>query len=256
MINLRKQWVFGVKTPLWFYFEVSPRAVSLLLLLRGWRAAGASSLLLLFRRRRQGGVCFERGPERADSTGKMATAGSAERPGRPASAVAGRSRSGSGPGARCGSGSESSPPEDEVTKCAACVETQPGGGGGSPCGHPACPLCLARRHPGNKERVRRRSDPESSSGSRAGRRDCDSQRGRCVYCTNYSSHSANLIAYQHRRWLFVKLMRRWKNIETSRVFTASRMNFFFFFFYHKFSLNRRRPEELTPIQLTLENIWA
>ncbi|XP_071352923.1 E3 ubiquitin-protein ligase RNF169 [Trachinotus anak] len=105
----------------------------------------------------------------------MATAGSAERPGRPASAVAGRSRSGSGPGAGCGSGtwSGSSPPEDEVIECAACVEAQPGGS--PPCGHPACPLCLARRHSGSEERLRRRSDPESSS-SRAGRRDCDSRR--------------------------------------------------------------------------------
>ncbi|XP_022594179.1 E3 ubiquitin-protein ligase RNF169 [Seriola dumerili] len=105
----------------------------------------------------------------------MATAGSAERLGRLASAVAGRSRSGSGLGARCGSGSGSgsSPPEDEVTKCAACVEAQTGGS--PPCGHPACPLCLAWKHSGSEERVRRRSDPESSS-SRAGRRDCDSRR--------------------------------------------------------------------------------
>ncbi|XP_018560406.1 E3 ubiquitin-protein ligase RNF169 [Lates calcarifer] len=103
----------------------------------------------------------------------MATAGSAERPGRPASAAAGRSRSVSGPGVGCGSGSGSSPPEDEVAKCAACAEAHPGGS--PPCGHPACPLCLARRHSGSEERLRRRSDPERSS-SRTGRRDCDSRR--------------------------------------------------------------------------------
>ncbi|GLD65757.1 E3 ubiquitin-protein ligase RNF169 [Lates japonicus] len=113
----------------------------------------------------------------------MATAGSAERPGIPARAAAGRSRSVSRPGAGCGSGSGSSPPEDEVTKCAACAEAHPGGS--PPCGHPACPLCLARRHSGSDERLRRRSDPERSS-SRTGRRDCDSRRGRCVYRANYS----------------------------------------------------------------------
>ncbi|XP_034459511.1 E3 ubiquitin-protein ligase RNF169 isoform X1 [Hippoglossus hippoglossus] len=94
----------------------------------------------------------------------MAAARSAERPGTAASAAAGRSRSGaaSGPG--------SSPPEDEGTKCAACAEGP--SGGSPPCGHPACPLCRARRHPATEERLRRRSDPEKSS-SRTGR------RGRC-----------------------------------------------------------------------------
>ncbi|XP_039986090.1 E3 ubiquitin-protein ligase RNF169 isoform X2 [Xiphias gladius] len=101
----------------------------------------------------------------------MATAGSAERPGKLASAAAGRSQSGSGPGAGCRFGS--GPPEDEVTKCAACVEAQPGVS--PPCGHPACPLCLARRQSGGEERLRRRSDPERSS-SRPGRRDSDSRR--------------------------------------------------------------------------------
>lgn len=209
-----------------------------------------SALLLFRRRRRQGGVCFESGPERADSTGKMATAGSAERPGRPASAVAGRSRSGSGPGARCGSGSGSSPPEDEVTKCAACVEAQPGGS--SPCGHPACPLCLARRHPGNKERVRRRSDPESSSSSRAGRRDCDSQRGRCVYCTNYSSHTAtsapSLVVCSTN-----ETREKHRNIQSPGQRPGQ--------LCPKFSLNRRRPGELISvcqvklslIEFTLQN---
>lgn len=128
-----------------------------------------SSALALFRRR-QGGVCFESGPEREDSPGKMATAGSAERPGRPASATAaGTSRAGLA--ARCRSGS--SPPEYESKKCMACAET-----GGSPAGrHLACPLCLARRHSGSEERLRGRSDHESSS-SRPGGRDCDSRRGR------------------------------------------------------------------------------
>uniref|UniRef100_UPI0037E95259 E3 ubiquitin-protein ligase RNF169 isoform X2 n=1 Tax=Semicossyphus pulcher TaxID=241346 RepID=UPI0037E95259 len=99
----------------------------------------------------------------------MATAGSAERPGRPARASAGRYRS--GPGAGCGSGSSSA--ENEAKKCSACAEGQPGGS--PPCGHPACPLCLARRHSGSRERLRRRSDPERSS-SRTGKRDCDSRR--------------------------------------------------------------------------------
>ncbi|XP_035477814.1 E3 ubiquitin-protein ligase RNF169 isoform X3 [Scophthalmus maximus] len=83
----------------------------------------------------------------------MATAGSAERAGRPAS------RSGSG------SGSGSSLPEDEVTQCA---EAPPGG-------RPACPRCRARTLTGSEERLRRRSDPERSS-SRPGRRDGDSRR--------------------------------------------------------------------------------
>ncbi|XP_028276054.1 E3 ubiquitin-protein ligase RNF169 isoform X2 [Parambassis ranga] len=98
----------------------------------------------------------------------MATAGSAaERGGRPAStAAASRSRR------RTGIRSGSSPRDDEA-KCAACGEARPGG---SPaCGHPACPLCLARRHSGSEERLRRRSDTERS-GSRPGRRDGDSRR--------------------------------------------------------------------------------
>lgn len=129
----------------------------------------------------QGGVCFQSGPEREDSPGKMATAGSADRPGRPASAAAGRSR----PvlGAACGS----SPPEDEAKKCAACVEAR--AGVSPPCGHPACPLCLARRHSGSEGRFRRKSDPERSS-SRPGRGDCDSRRGKGVYRRKDSSHSA------------------------------------------------------------------
>uniref|UniRef100_A0A3P8V4E3 Ring finger protein 169 n=2 Tax=Cynoglossus semilaevis TaxID=244447 RepID=A0A3P8V4E3_CYNSE len=133
-------------------------------------------VLTLFRRQQQqqGGVCFESGPEREeDYTGKMATAGSAERPGRPANAAPGRSVS--GPGAIRGSGSSSGfcLPEDEVTKCAKCAGLEPGGS--SPCGHPVCPLCLARRNSSSEERLRRRSDPEKSS-SRPGRRDCDSRR--------------------------------------------------------------------------------
>ncbi|TKS80476.1 E3 ubiquitin-protein ligase RNF169 [Collichthys lucidus] len=101
----------------------------------------------------------------------MATAGSAKRPGRAASAAAGRYRS--GPGAGCGSGS--SPPENEGKKCPGCAEGQPGGSGSPPCGHPACPLRRAHRLSGSEERLRRRSDPERSS-SRPGRRDCDSRR--------------------------------------------------------------------------------
>lgn len=126
--------------------------------------------------REQGGVCFESSPEREHSPGKMATAGSAERPGVLARAAAGRCRSGSGPGAGCGS--RSSPAETEGKKCSTCAEGQPGGS--PPCGHPACPLCLAHRHSGSGERLRRRSDPERSS-SRPGRRDCDSRKGQCVY---------------------------------------------------------------------------
>ncbi|XP_044057666.1 E3 ubiquitin-protein ligase RNF169 isoform X3 [Siniperca chuatsi] len=99
----------------------------------------------------------------------MATAGSAERPGRPASTAGGRYRS--GPGA--GRGSGSSPPEEAAKKCSACAEGQPGGS--PPCGHPACPLRLTDGHSGSEERLRRRSDPERSS-SRPGRRDCDSRR--------------------------------------------------------------------------------
>ncbi|XP_065816062.1 LOW QUALITY PROTEIN: E3 ubiquitin-protein ligase RNF169 [Labrus bergylta] len=99
----------------------------------------------------------------------MATAGSAERPGRPTRAATGRCRSGTGPVA----GSGSSPSENETKKCSGSAEGQPGGS--PPCGHPACPLCLARRHPGSGERLRRRSDPERS-GSKPGRRDCDNRR--------------------------------------------------------------------------------
>ncbi|CAJ1066370.1 E3 ubiquitin-protein ligase RNF169 [Xyrichtys novacula] len=101
----------------------------------------------------------------------MATAGSAERPGAPVRAATGRCWSGSGLGAGCGT--RSSPPDDEGNKCSACVEGQPGGS--PPCGHPACPLCLAHRHSGSRERLRRRSDPERSS-SRPGRRDLDNRR--------------------------------------------------------------------------------
>lgn len=132
-------------------------------------------------RRRQGGVCFESGPEREDSSGKMATAGSAERPGRPGSAATGRYRSGPGVG------SGSSPPKNEAKKCSVCMEGQPGSS--PPSGHPACPVCLAQRHSGTEERLRRRSDPERSS-SRPGRKDCDIRRGWWVYRGNYSSQSA------------------------------------------------------------------
>nr|XP_046244145.1 E3 ubiquitin-protein ligase RNF169 [Scatophagus argus] len=97
----------------------------------------------------------------------MATAGSAERPDRPASAATGRYRSGSG------AGSGSCPPENEAKKCSMCAEGQPGGS--PPCGLLACPLCLAQRHSGSEERLRRRSDPERNS-SRPARRDCDSRR--------------------------------------------------------------------------------
>ncbi|KAM9853331.1 E3 ubiquitin-protein ligase RNF169 isoform 2-T2 [Aulostomus maculatus] len=93
----------------------------------------------------------------------MATARSADRPGRAASAAAARSRSGSG--LRTGGGSVSIPPEDEAGKCAACAEAQTGGS-------PPCPRCLARRHSGSEEQYRRRSDPERSGS----RRDTDSRR--------------------------------------------------------------------------------
>ncbi|XP_070685805.1 E3 ubiquitin-protein ligase RNF169 [Pempheris klunzingeri] len=95
----------------------------------------------------------------------MATAGSAKRPGRPASGAAGKYRAGSGFGV--------SPPDGETMKCSVCAEGRPGGS--PPCGRPACPLCRAQRHSGGEERLRRRSDPERSS-SRPRRRDCDSRR--------------------------------------------------------------------------------
>lgn len=112
----------------------------------------------------------------------MATAGSAaERGARPASA-AGASRSRPRTGIRSGSS-----PRDDEAKCAACGGARPGG---SPaCGHRACPLCLARRHSGSEERLRRRSDTERS-GSRPGRRDCDGRRGECVYRGRCGSQSA------------------------------------------------------------------
>ncbi|XP_029303049.1 E3 ubiquitin-protein ligase RNF169 [Cottoperca gobio] len=94
----------------------------------------------------------------------MATAGSAERPGRLPSAAAGKYRSGSG------AGYGSSPPENKAKSCA---EGQPGGS--PPCGHPACPLCRAQRHSGCSGERLRRSDPERNS-SRPGRRDCDNRR--------------------------------------------------------------------------------
>lgn len=91
----------------------------------------------------------------------MATEGSAERPDIPASRYL--------PGSGAVSGS--SPPENEAEKC---LEGQ--FGGTSPCGHPACPI----RRAGSEERLLRRSEPERS-GSRRGRRDCDTRKGWCVY---------------------------------------------------------------------------
>ncbi|KAM7412406.1 hypothetical protein PAMA_020004 [Pampus argenteus] len=99
----------------------------------------------------------------------MATAGSAERPGRLPSAAC-RSRPGSRPAS--GHGAACSLREDELKKCGACAEVQPGGS--PPCGHPDCPLCPAWSS-GSEERLRRRSDPERSS-SRPGSKDCDSRR--------------------------------------------------------------------------------
>ncbi|XP_041665390.1 E3 ubiquitin-protein ligase RNF169 [Cheilinus undulatus] len=90
----------------------------------------------------------------------MATAGSAENPGR---AVRAPGRLGSGSRPVAGFGSGSSPAETEAKSCLVCVE-----------GPPACPLCLARRLSG-RERLRRRSEPERSS-SKAGRRDRDGPR--------------------------------------------------------------------------------
>lgn len=168
---------FGFKKR--FYFEVHLSQTSA-------RFAPCSSLAVggLHARplcARQGGACFQSGPEREDSPGKMATAGSADRPGRPASAASGRTRPGLGAG--CGASTQ----EDEAKKCASCAEAE--AGVNPPCGHPACPLCLARRHSGSEERLRRKSDPERSS-SRQGRRDCDSRRGQCVYRGKDGSHSA------------------------------------------------------------------
>ncbi|XP_034024764.1 E3 ubiquitin-protein ligase RNF169-like [Thalassophryne amazonica] len=93
----------------------------------------------------------------------MATARSAERLRRPTS-------SGSQP--RAGTGSRSSPPEDEGKKLAVSVQVERGS---PPCGHPVCPLCLLHRRSGSQEQLRRRSDPEKSSG-RPARRDCDTRR--------------------------------------------------------------------------------
>lgn len=126
--------------------------------------------LALFGRR--GGVCFE-SAEREDSPGKMATARFAEHLPSSTGAAADMSRLAPGSGAS-GYRSGSNPPESGTKKCAACAERRPGG---SPA---ACPLCPARRVPGIEERLRRRSDPERGS-SRAGRRDCDCPRGRCLY---------------------------------------------------------------------------
>lgn len=141
----------------------------------------------------------------------MATAGSAERPGRPASA-AGRSRPGSRPGA--GRGAACSPREDEVKKCPACSEAQPGGSS-PPCGHPACPLCPARSS-SSEERFRRRSDPERSS-STSGKRDCDSRRGRCVYWENHSSRSAAAAAAAGCLFLQMKHIRHKQSLLQRRT---------------------------------------
>ncbi|TNN26879.1 hypothetical protein EYF80_062978 [Liparis tanakae] len=92
----------------------------------------------------------------------MAAAGSAERPGTPASGEP-----------RCwpaaGRGSRSSPPENEPKRC---VGGRPGD---SP---PSGPR--AQRRPGSGERLRRRSEPERSS-SGPGRRDRNTPRGQCGY---------------------------------------------------------------------------
>lgn len=112
----------------------------------------------------------------------MATAGSAERPGRPASASAGKYRAGSGTrcGSRSGSGSGSGPPE--TAGCPQAGGSGSGSGSAAPCGHPAaCPLLTAQRRSGSgsrdrdRDRLRRRTHPERSS-SRPARRDCDSRR--------------------------------------------------------------------------------
>ncbi|XP_041851575.1 E3 ubiquitin-protein ligase RNF169 [Melanotaenia boesemani] len=99
----------------------------------------------------------------------MATAGSAEHPVSSAGAAADTSRCRSR--SRCRSGP--SQQESDGKKCTACVDSHPSGS--SAYGHPACPLCLARRHSGREERLWGRSDPEKGS-SKAGRRDGDSRR--------------------------------------------------------------------------------
>lgn len=103
--------------------------------------------------------------EREDSPGKMAAAGSSERPACPPCPPASRypSRSGAGP--------VPSPPEHE-DKFSACAEGQ------SDSGHPAHPPSPTQRHICSGERLPRRSEPERSS-SRPARNDCDSRRGQC-----------------------------------------------------------------------------
>lgn len=138
------------------------------LLSRGWRAARAAPAA--------GGAGFVLGEK--ESAGKMAAAGSAERP---ASAVLDTSRPAPGPGrgGRSGSGQ----PESDAKRRAVGADSRPGGGSS------ACPaLCpTRRRQSGSEERLRQRSDTGRASG-RAGRRDCDPWRGRCSNSVNSSSH--------------------------------------------------------------------
>ncbi|XP_068440655.1 E3 ubiquitin-protein ligase RNF169 [Clinocottus analis] len=135
----------------------------------------------------------------------MATAGSAEQPGTPAS---GKPRC--GPAA--GRGSGSSPPENDARRCT----------GGQPGGSPLCGLPAGRRaqrRPSSGERLRRRSEPErSGSGGGAGRRDSDSQRecfispALVLKCGDVSSASASKHKVEERD----ELKRRSCKDETAR----------------------------------------
>lgn len=107
--------------------------------------------------------------ERGESPGKMATAGSSERPACPPCPTASRYPS------KSGAGLEPSPPEHEE-KFSACVEGQ--SDCSPPSGQPAHPPSPTQRHICSGERLHRRSDPERSS-TRPARKDCDSRRGQC-----------------------------------------------------------------------------
>lgn len=103
-------------------------------------------------------------PERDESPGKMAAAGSSE-PGCPPCPATSRAPAQGSGGVLLG------PPEDEEKSPASCGEAQPDCR--PPPAHPASGtqrhICFG---------LQRRSDPEKSS-SQPGRKDCDTRRGQC-----------------------------------------------------------------------------
>lgn len=115
-------------------------------------------------------------PERDESPGKMAAAGSSE-PGCPPCPAASRAP------AMSGAGLVLSPPDYEE-KFSACVEGQ------SDCRPPpAHPASGTQRH--ICFGLHRRSDPEKSS-TQPGRKDCDSRRGQCGHHRRLAPRSAPL----------------------------------------------------------------